>query len=81
MEKHMPEQVTRIRRNLAWHKANSIVNGKPLEPQFGLFWNCCVNVPSPEAGVERVATPPHGDTRNVAVSYCALLAYWADGEQ
>lgn len=58
-------------RNIQWHGEHS-----GLSPRFGLYWNFCVNVAN---GIRRVMCRPHGDTKNVAVLVCAVMAFWDDG--
>ncbi|EJD33819.1 hypothetical protein AURDEDRAFT_177114 [Auricularia subglabra TFB-10046 SS5] len=79
IERRFPSLAERMLNNAKWHYKHSIIDGKPITPQFGLFWNCCINAPSPESGVERVVAAPHADSKNVAALFCALLAFWADG--
>ncbi|EJD34964.1 hypothetical protein AURDEDRAFT_175959 [Auricularia subglabra TFB-10046 SS5] len=66
--------------NAKWHYDHSRIDGKPILPRFGLFWNCCINSPSPEGGQQRVVTMPHADSKNVAALFCALLPFWEHGE-
>ncbi|KZV96454.1 hypothetical protein EXIGLDRAFT_765264 [Exidia glandulosa HHB12029] len=69
----------RMKACVDWHVEDCAQRGQPINPHFSPWMNCCVNAPSPEVGVHRVTTRPHGDTRNVGTFYCALLAYWDDG--
>ncbi|EJD36301.1 hypothetical protein AURDEDRAFT_174617 [Auricularia subglabra TFB-10046 SS5] len=79
IERRFPSLAQRMLNNAKRHYKHSSIDGKPITPGFGLFWNCCINAPSPEAGIERVVAAPHADSKNVAALFCALLAFWADG--
>ena len=74
IERNFPFLAERMHNNKAWHLKHT-----GFEPDFGLFWNLCVNAPSPQVGVERCISAPHADSKNVAALFCALLAFWADG--
>lgn len=47
-----------------------------LKPEFGLFWNFCVNAPFPQAGVQEVICRPHLDGKNAAIMLCVVLVYY-----
>ncbi|EJD42787.1 hypothetical protein AURDEDRAFT_168031 [Auricularia subglabra TFB-10046 SS5] len=79
IDTRFPAVSERMRRNHAWHYEHTLASGSPLEPQFGLFWNYCINLPSPEAGVPRVFTYPHTDCMNCAVLLCAVFVFWQKG--
>ncbi|EJD44818.1 hypothetical protein AURDEDRAFT_124923 [Auricularia subglabra TFB-10046 SS5] len=79
IDTRFPGVSERMRRNHAWHYERTIASGMPFEPQFGLFWNYCINLPSPEDGVPRVFTYPHTDCMNCAVLLCAIFVFWEKG--
>ncbi|EJD33128.1 hypothetical protein AURDEDRAFT_177791 [Auricularia subglabra TFB-10046 SS5] len=78
MRSRLPEVVTRMEANHQWHYENTKDDATPLRPMFGLFWNFCVNVPSPSEGVLRVCCRPHADQKNCAVLMCAVFFFWPE---
>ncbi len=44
-----------------------------LTPDYGLFWNWCLNAPRP--GVKRVHCDPHVDAKNLALGICIVFVY------
>ncbi|TFY82050.1 hypothetical protein EWM64_g1963 [Hericium alpestre] len=62
-----PKIKERFEKCAQWHK-----NQYGIEPQFGLFYNLCINGIFP--GQHRIHTLPHADSKN-PISVCALMAY------
>ncbi|EJD34126.1 hypothetical protein AURDEDRAFT_131324 [Auricularia subglabra TFB-10046 SS5] len=77
IDTRFPAIAARMRANHAWHYQHTLASGTPLVPQFGLFWNFCINLPSPESGVPRVFCTPHSDAMNCAVLLCAVFVFWS----
>ncbi|KAI0318500.1 hypothetical protein OF83DRAFT_1171016 [Amylostereum chailletii] len=46
-----------------------------VEPQFGLFYNYCLNFPRPSAKILDVYCKPHIDWKNLAVGVCLLFVH------
>ena len=46
-----------------------------ISPEFGLFWNLCINGPCKQAGIPRVQCAPHVDAFNLALGVCAVYVY------
>ncbi|EJD34025.1 hypothetical protein AURDEDRAFT_131381 [Auricularia subglabra TFB-10046 SS5] len=76
LRSRFPSIVQRMERNHKWHEEDTKRDAQPLRPQFGLFWNFCINAPSPETGITRVCCRPHADQMNCAVLLCAVLPFW-----
>ncbi|THH28035.1 hypothetical protein EUX98_g6147 [Antrodiella citrinella] len=47
-----------------------------MKPDFGLFWNFCLNAPYPAKRVDKVLCSPHVDAMNGAILVCAVLVYY-----
>jgi hypothetical protein len=46
-----------------------------LEPEYGLFWNFCLNSPRPDKNIFRIHCCPHVDAKNLALGLCVLYVY------
>ena len=60
---------TRFEKSAAWHKEKH-----GIEPEWGLFWNFCINAPFAGAKLNGVSCTPHADHKN-GVSVCVMLIY------
>ncbi|THH26444.1 hypothetical protein EUX98_g7744 [Antrodiella citrinella] len=68
---HHPDLAARIE-----HVNKRIEDRYGMKPEFGLFWNFCVNAPYPKAGVREVVCLPHLDSKNAAIMLCVVLVYY-----
>jgi hypothetical protein len=71
-----PGVKARFERSAKWHKETY-----GIQPEWGLFWNFCINVPFPKSRCNRrVHTGPHADIKN-AVAVCAVFTYVLEGAE
>ena len=71
IEIHLPELWKRIL------KENIELEHKyGIKPEFGQFWNFCVNGPWPAEDVKHVMCKPHVDSRNGAMMLCAVMVFY-----
>ena len=71
MKLHFPELAARI------HQVNlKLEQNFQVKPDFGLFWNFCVNAPYEPDGIEEVLCHPHVDAMNGAIMVCVVLVYY-----
>ena len=76
---HVNEVVTMAFASMADHMQRinaELLKKYQLTPDFGLFWNFCVNAPFTKAGIHEVLCKPHVDAMNGAVLLCAVLVYY-----
>lgn len=66
-----PGVAERFNKSAEWHKEKY-----GIVPQFGLFWNFCINGVFP--GQKRVHCMPHADAKNI-VGICVLVIYQLPG--
>ncbi|KAF8869106.1 hypothetical protein BD779DRAFT_1395239, partial [Infundibulicybe gibba] len=66
-----PGVVRRLQASAEWYETHH-----HIKPQFGFFWNLCINGIFP--GQKRIHSKPHADYKNV-VGVCALLVYEIPG--
>ncbi|KAL0565591.1 hypothetical protein V5O48_016432 [Marasmius crinis-equi] len=65
-----PEVANRYKRCIKYMKTRH-----NLTPQFGLFWNFCLNGISSATNVDRVHCLPHVDFKNIALGVCMIFIY------
>lgn len=68
---HYPEMAARMR-----SINDKVFQWFGLRPEFGLFWNFCVNAPYHANGVPEVVCRPRLDAQNGAILLCAVLVYY-----